>query len=161
MKVGDRVGYGNGEWTVERIDGDEVTIEQARRDWSGEDSIAVATVPTSRVRAISPIESDLRDRWRPSDAQVADADAVLSTGIVENPDNPYVFTIHLLVNKRWGVWTPDVVVEPLDGVYTTREAAFEAVSAVVARRRAFGHEVIGGYALHSAPGQWAVWDLPC
>ena len=104
----------------------------------------------------SPAEQDLRDRWRPSAEQVAAADARLTEG------HRYVFTTHLLLNKSWGVWNEDVEVHPLDGVYLDRDAAFSAVEEAVtlARAQLGTDKIVGGYALHAEPGQWAVWDLP-
>lgn len=55
MKVGDKVRWGNGLWTVEGLAEDgSATITQAQRDWSGEEAVAVLKVGAEQVASPLP-----------------------------------------------------------------------------------------------------------
>lgn len=99
------------------------------------------------------LQADLRARWRPTDEQTAAADQRLTQGATE------VFTGHLLLNKEFGFWTQHVVVVAIAGVYGSLEEAWSAVGDEVRKCREGGiKKVTGGYARHSAPGEWAVFE---
>ena len=97
---------------------------------------------------------DLRTRWTPSPEQVAEAEALLAV----TPER-YVYTLHLLVNKEYGIWTEDVVVVHLPGVFNGRNVACDYLDAAARRHYGkTGQKVVGGYTSHHAGGQWAVYD---
>lgn len=102
---------------------------------------------------MSPGEADLRARWRPSDDQIAAARALM----VDFPEG--VITIHLLADKRRGVWDSAVEVIHLEGVFVTRGPA---LAVLVERAREFhaetGRTVTGGYTWHHGNDDWAVFE---
>ena len=124
------------------------------------------TATPNHVHAEDPTtdpHADLQARWRPSDEQVRQANALLAAGYdaVRGPRGERgVFTVHVLVNKIPGFWTTDVEVVPVDGVFTTRDGAY--LAAISAAERHAQHDtgvpVLGGYAWHSAVDRWAVWE---
>lgn len=86
------------------------------------------------------------------------ADALLATGGF--PDG--VYTTHLLHGKTFGFWTADVEVEPLDGLFATRQSALYYVHDAAKREHERTHEdVVGGYAWHPRIGEAAVWEDIC
>lgn len=100
---------------------------------------------------------DLTYRWVPSEAQIAGAEALLAAGLADPDDG--VYTLHLLVHKSFGFWTTDVEVVHLDGLFTTREAALGFLEQASAEHhRKTGHTLTGGYTVHFAPGDWAVFE---
>ena len=100
------------------------------------------------------LRQDLQNRWAPSPEQVEAAEALMAESGAK-----HVFTLHLLVNKEWGIWTDKVTVEHLPGVYLTRDEATGVLDAAAkARHEKAGEDVVGGYASHTAGGSWAVWD---
>jgi hypothetical protein len=105
-------------------------------------------------------ERDMRARWRPSDQQMNLADALLRAGYDANrPRNRGVYTMHLLVNKQYGIWTDEVTLIHLDGVYLDRDAMYKALHDATERfHEETGATVTGGYTWHPRPGEWAVWD---
>ena len=102
------------------------------------------------------LQEDMRARWRPSDRQIEQAEAMLLRG---GPDA--VTTTHLLVNKRWGMWTKDVEVKHLDGTFTDREEMYRHLSALVdAYCEAHeGVRVTGGYTWHRPGREWACFEF--
>lgn len=66
--------------------------------------------------------ADMRRRWVPSLEQDAAVAARLENRSAKRP----LFTAQLLVNKRPGLWTTDVEVIPLPGVYANRNEASAA-----------------------------------
>lgn len=108
------------------------------------------------------LESDLRERWVPSPEAVRMADALLAAGFdTERPPRRErgVFTAHVLLNKDYGIWTEEVEVVPVDGVFLSREGAALAAKMEAARLHAAdGTRAIGGYTWHMSPGNWAVWE---
>ena len=113
---------------------------------------------------MTDLEQDMKARWRPSAEQIHYADALLVAGASkERPQlnrQRGVHTIHLLINKEWGIWTEDVALYYLDGYFLAREAAWRALHASAVEYRAANPTttVSGGYTWHSAPGQWAVFE---
>lgn len=108
---------------------------------------------------VSPVEADLRARWRPSPTQEAAADRYLRL----HPDAD-VWTLHLLVNKAPMFWTTDVEVVTLDGfIVTDRAELFQMVPLLAAAyARGTAKQVTGGYTWHyrdkDGKAVWAVWD---
>lgn len=97
--------------------------------------------------------ADLAARWRPTDEQIAEADAELRAGATE------VVTLHLLVNKDYAWWTEDVEVIPVPGVFHGRNIALAVlVEAAKAFYAETGRKVTGGYTWHMEPGRWAVFE---
>lgn len=95
---------------------------------------------------MNDLSSDLSSRWTPSREQDQAAAMALSTA-------PEVFTAHILTNKHFGWWTPEVGIVHLGGVFTEREAAHDA--AFAAAREHFartGEPVTGGWTMHRLPG---------
>jgi hypothetical protein len=118
------------------------------------------------------LEQDLRERWLPSAEQMRQADALLAAGYDQERECGHdgvgrwrergVYTTHLLINKDYGIWTADVKLVFLDGVFTTREAALDFVHMVAEKRhREGGEKLVGGYAWHPSVGEAAVWDDIC
>lgn len=112
------------------------------------------------------LEADLHARWLPSVEQMALADALLAAGFDAQREGQMrergVFTAHLLVNKRYGFWTADVEVVPVDGVFLTRHGAQLAChNAAKAFHAETGKVVCGGWAWHSKVAHAAVWDDIC
>jgi hypothetical protein len=104
------------------------------------------------------LEQDLRARWRPSDEQIAAADALLATG--RYPGG--VLSAQVLVGKEYGFWTEDIEVRPLDIIGFDRETVSRVLAAEVERvGREAGKSVTGSYAWHSKPGSWAVFEDIC
>ena len=100
------------------------------------------------------LTEDLQERWRPSPEQIAAAEKMLAA----TPEQ-HVYTIHLLLNKEWGFWTEDVVVEYVPGVFNRRNVALDYLDrAAKEHYEATGQKVVGGFTSHSAGGQWAVFD---
>jgi hypothetical protein len=104
------------------------------------------------------LHEDLCERWRPSPAQIAAADDLLTSDPALRDTG--VFSGHLLLNKHFGVWTTDVVVQSLDeGIYRDANECTKVVRRMAeATRRRLGVAVSGGYAWHTAPGEWAVFE---
>ena len=104
---------------------------------------------------VMDLQADLRERWRPSDAQIEAADELL----VRLPELDGVFSGHLLVGKELGFWTAEVEVVPIDGIFETWSGCFDALRVAGDEIHARGgRPVVGGYAWHSAPGCWAVFE---
>lgn len=103
---------------------------------------------------MTDLATDLTTRWKPTDNQIKLAN------VVTDATGDAVYTLHLLVNKVYGFWTEDVEVIGLDGIYTDRATALEALGALTkAYHKATGRTVVGGYARHGTEhGKWAVWD---
>lgn len=87
---------------------------------------------------------DMQTRWCPSPAQDQQAaDALIRQAATGKPDQVGnsdhglgdVFTVQLLVNKHFGVWTTEVQVIALPGVYHSRDAAYAACQAAAATHR--------------------------
>ncbi len=98
--------------------------------------------------------ADLRARWRPTEKQVRQADALLAVG-----NGSPVITLHLLTDKTFGIWNAKVGVIALDGVFTDRPTAFLALEAAArAFYEATGRPVTGGFTYHNEPGEWAVFE---
>jgi hypothetical protein len=120
------------------------------------------SVPAYRVTGPGrcDLEFDLAVRWAPSpeqDAAAAEAltlrEALALRGDVEVPDEREVFTIQLLVGKKRSVWTRDVTVVALPGVYLSRAEALAACKAAADTHRALRPDV-------PVTGSWAVhWEL--
>jgi hypothetical protein len=109
------------------------------------------TVPV----VVTDIEADLRDRWVPSQAQVAEANRTLNMF----PQLTEVYSLHLLVNKRRHFWTEDVVVEYLPGVHFARETALKLLEILTESYHATsGLPVVGGYTVHSVHSDFAVYE---
>jgi hypothetical protein len=106
------------------------------------------------------VQEDLRERWLPSAEQMRAAEAVLATG--DCPDGT-TFTCHLLINKHWGWWTPDVEIVHLDGVFSDRCRMQEYLLDQGSRHYdAHGKSLTGGYSVHFGPGEAAVFeDIMC
>ncbi len=110
----------------------------------------------TRLANLNTLLDDLATRWVPSPEQMRAADALLNAGFEG------VLTPHILVNKRHGVWTADVRVIPVDGVFLTRAAALNACNnAARVIHETTGETVCGGYARHHAPGRASVFDDIC
>lgn len=112
------------------------------------------------------LEADLRARWLPNDQQMKMADALLVAGFDAERTGPGrergVYTAHILTHKTYGLWTADVVVVPVDGVFLTRAAAQNACNtAARVYHETTGNAVCGGWAWHSKVGHAAVWDDIC
>lgn len=112
------------------------------------------------MTAYATLESDLRDRWRPTPDQIEQA----AEELADLPEGSEVFTAHLLVNKVHGGWTTDVKVVPVPGVYFTRASVWSALQPLVdAYAATTSQPVTGGYTRHwsndlaTEPG-WAVWE---
>jgi hypothetical protein len=108
------------------------------------------------------LQADLQARWRPSGAQIKAAADHFARGFGEP-----LFTIHLLVNKRYGVWTEKVQVVDIGWggsserhIYGSRSAALEALEKFVALREGTD-PVTGGYTTHWKDGEWAVFEDIC
>lgn len=101
------------------------------------------------------LNTDLQTRWVPSPTQVAKADEALTAlPVLKN-----VYTLHLLVNKQPHFWTEDIVVEYLPGVFWTRNDALEVLDTLAkAYHDTTGLPVVGGWTVHHADSNWAVFD---
>lgn len=122
---------------------------------------------TAHVHAEDPTtdpHADLQARWRPSDEQIRQANALLSAGYDADRRTPEgiqrgVFTTHLLVNKTPGFWTTAVEVIHLDGVFICRDAAWtHADEQAKKHAHKTGAGVVGGWTWHMAVDRWAVWE---
>lgn len=106
--------------------------------------------------------ADLRARWLPTSEQMKMANALLAAGYdAERPlrRERGVFTAHILTSKRYGVWTTDIEVVPVDGVFLTRDGAQNAcLQAAKAYHDTTGNQVCGGWAWHMDIDKAAVWD---
>ena len=111
----------------------------------------------------------MASRWRPSQLQHWQANDVLTNADLETPE---AFTLHLLVNKHYGIWNQDVeVVHVHDFVFCDRDSALRALQLLTkAYARTHRKHVCGGYARHTlSPDHqadpleplWAVWDDIC
>lgn len=117
------------------------------------------------MSSYADLKQDLRERWLPSEEQMRQADALLAAGYdaERGPDRERgVYTAHLLENKEYGIWTEDVRIVHLDGVFLTREAVLTFVNTVARQRHEEGgQKVTGGWAWHSKVGHAAVWEDIC
>lgn len=113
---------------------------------------------------ISRIQQDLRDRWMPSEQQIADALAALAAG----PAQTTTAVVPLaLPGKVHGVWDLGQVVEPGEGCWLADSKAWDGPLAYHAATDAADRaaaEQLGdregqsGYATVSRNGYWAVWE---
>ena len=107
-------------------------------------------------------EQDLRERWLPSDEQMAQADALLTIGLDKERGEDRergVYTTHLLIGKEYGWWGDGIKVVHLDGVFTTRQAALDFLVMVAKKRHDEGGEKLtGGYAWHPRVGEAGVFE---
>jgi hypothetical protein len=100
-------------------------------------------------------QQDLRDRWKPSEEQVAEAAEFWAA----HPQGRDVLTAHLLVGKYNGFWADGIEVVPVPGVFTDRLDAWVALERLVkAKGEQTGKPVTGGYAYHHEDGGWAVFE---
>jgi hypothetical protein len=98
--------------------------------------------PSGASRSTGPY-LDMRARWCPSptqDEQAARAlarrarqPAVDASGVAESDRG--VYTVRVLAGKHHGVWTTDIDVLALPGVYYSREAALGACAGAVLTHR--------------------------
>ena len=103
----------------------------------------------------SDLDLDMQERWKPSAEQVEQA----SEFHAAHPGQRAVYTVHLLVGKQYGWWETSVQVEPVPGVFHSRDAALGSLEALVAAKGAQTDQpVVGGYTAHFDSGHWAVWD---
>ncbi len=102
--------------------------------------------------------SDLRERWKPSEEQIAEA----SEFYQRRPEAKDAVSIHLLVGKYDGFWTEDVEVVPVPGVFTDRLSAWLSLAVLVpAKAKETGLPVTGGYTYHDVVDgepKWAVFE---
>jgi hypothetical protein len=109
---------------------------------------------------MTDLRTDLADRWLPSQAQMALADTMIVALGVGHEDAPqHVITVQVLKNKHHGLWTTDVEVIPVDGIFTDRNAAYDyAVAAAANEARRSGVPCTGSYAYHPEVGSAAVFE---
>lgn len=109
---------------------------------------------------------DLANRWAPSAIQIATAQKMLA----DFDTNEVVVMVPIgLRNKAWGIWTTDVVVDPIEGVYvlaySSRTPVAGAVDWGMAREtvetiaEANSENGTGSYAIIRRNGTWAVWEV--
>lgn len=104
---------------------------------------------------MNALVTDLREVWRPSEEQVAEATEFLAS----HPGTEDVLTAHLLVGKHHGWWTEGIEVVPVPGVFTDRVDVWVALRRLVqAKGEQTGQPVTGGYTYHQSDGGWAVFE---
>ena len=118
------------------------------------------------------LETDMRNRWRPSDAQIERARQVFTYAVRAIDERDYVYVVPILLrNKSRHVWTAGVGVETIDdyGVLAyvgrgdalwpsvTRNRALTLIEDHV--RDQLGPDDMGSYAYIRADGRWAVWAI--
>ena len=117
------------------------------------------------------LETDMRNRWRPSDAQIERAREVFKWSVRAIDARDYVYVVPIILrNKSRHVWTAGVGVETIDNygvlAYVGRG---DALWPSVTRNRAltlieeeFRHQLgpddMASYAYIHADGRWAVWE---
>lgn len=101
---------------------------------------------------------DLRARWKPSDAQIAAANAAFA----EHPAAAYVLSGHFLAGKEFGIWDTDIELLYADGVEIamTNDDYREAMMAAELPAAKLAGDRTGtvGYAVHYGHGGWAVFE---
>lgn len=104
------------------------------------------------------LQRHMQAAWQPTDKQIALAEAALQA----SPETKYAYTLHLLLEKSYGVWTDDVAVVALDGVFTDRATALAALKALSEQfHDATGRPLTAGWTTHFNNGQWAVFEDIC
>lgn len=102
------------------------------------------------------LHEDLANRWAPSPEQIELAKVAL-----EQSGQHFVYTLHLLLNKTWGIWTDKVTVVHLPGVFLDRDEATTVLdTAALEHYNKTEQSVVGGWTSHSSSGGWAVFDDP-
>lgn len=105
------------------------------------------------------LHDDLTARWKPSDEQIAEADAAFAA----HPSLKYVISGHFLAGKEYGIWTSDVELLYPSGddiVFVFDDAAYRAaqeVAEVAAVKAAGERPGTVGYTVHRREG-WAVFE---
>lgn len=107
---------------------------------------------------------DMQERWAPSQQQITAAKALLQ----DMPSDCEAMVPIAMHSKAYGIWTADVEVEPIEGVYIVVYCGFHPKAGAV--DYAMGVEIIervakvnsrngtGSYAVIDADGNWAVFE---
>jgi hypothetical protein len=126
--------------------------------------------------SVRSLEKDLRERWRPTDQQVAvgvGAARAAAEAVGVDAKNVWAAVPLALANKETGWWTAEVQVVSAEGVWVGwRGVESEAPSglasihsagdraAEASLRALAGRSGVAGYATVTADGEWSVWEAP-
>jgi hypothetical protein len=112
---------------------------------------------------MNALMADLQERWKPSEEQIA-----LARKTLEETGAAYVYTVHVLIGKEYGVWTDDIAVHPIEGQvfhgddWEARGAAMEAAVAHAQSVYTLTKvKTTGGYTVHrliDGEDHWAVFE---
>lgn len=117
------------------------------------------------------LDTDLRNRWKPSEAQLDRARQVFAYSVRSSESDDYVYVVPIVLrNKSRGLWTADVIVETIDHYgalafvgqgsalwpSVSRNEALTLVEDHAALRA--GPDDTTSYAYIYADGHWAVWE---
>jgi len=93
------------------------------------------------------LTTDLQARWTPSNSQ----DHAAANVLADKPEFEYVYTAHMLVNKNYGWWTPDVKVVPLTpNVFAARDEVLRFLEGAAEAARVANPSLLFtmGYTVH-------------
>lgn len=101
---------------------------------------------------MTDLSTDLSARWTPSAEQDQQAWEAMDGRDCAEPRPTMVVTAHLLINKEYGWWGPDVEVRPIDGLFSDRDEASTALAEEARKaHEETGLPVTGGWTYHRLP----------